>query len=433
MRSSVVKIKKEERMKKLVIIALALLLAVPAVTFAGSATSRWDMTIGGYVKADWGWADQNRTMDDWHGSQRKGTPGLVERPDYEYGIMDARGFDSRLNFLVKGPDAWGAKTSAFVEFDFNTLTGGGAARERHAFMKFDWAQSSLIIGQTWVNYNLVPIPIVLAGVNELGEAKNNRMMQVQYKHMFGKNLSTSIAAIAPLNFGGSAKQGTDYNSATRSMTPYLSGAIDFSSDACGKIGTTKLAFGASGIFGYTKEVYANASPDLTNSDHNVKAWGAAIYTTIPIIPERNNSKAGAWGVAGGAQMFSNIADVLGPVAVGTVNAYARGPLGEKEVAPTYAAWWGTTNFFFTDKVSLNAYYGSVRLTSPSRMFARSAAMTTPVTNDTYALNVAYDVSPAIRLVAEAQQVYTIWATDAGASGADRGKMNVFRLGAWYFF
>ncbi len=387
------------------------------------------MTIGGYVKADWGWVDQNRNMDTVaSGSVRKGTPGVRERADYEYGVMDARSFDTRLSFLVKGPDAWGAKTSAYIEVDFSS----GNNRERHAFMKFDWANDSLIIGQTWANYNLVPIPIIFTGVTELGEAKNNRLMQVRWTHMFGKNVSTSLAALSPANWGTTARG----DSSKRSMTPYLAGSADFTSDALGKIGTTKLAFGTSGVIGYTKETYNSTDDTLTVKDKNVKAWGVAAYATVPIIPEKNNSKQFAWGMGAGGQVFSNISDVIySSISLGLVNAYARGN-GVVEVAPTYAAWWGTTNFFLTDKVSLNAYYASIRLVSPSSMLKNNTAVfTTPTRNDTYALNVAYDVNPAIRLVAEAQQVYTMWGRDAAiaADGSDRGKMNVFRLGAWYFF
>ena len=53
------KTKKEEGMKKTLVIMLALFLAIPAISYAGSATSRWDMTIGGNIKFDMGWADQS--------------------------------------------------------------------------------------------------------------------------------------------------------------------------------------------------------------------------------------------------------------------------------------------------------------------------------------------------------------------------------------
>ena len=57
------KSEKEVVMKKLIVFALALFLAVPALSFAGSATSKWDVTIGGFVKFDMGYASQAQGID----------------------------------------------------------------------------------------------------------------------------------------------------------------------------------------------------------------------------------------------------------------------------------------------------------------------------------------------------------------------------------
>ncbi len=59
---------------------------------------------------------------------------------------------SRLNFIVKGPDAWGAKTMARLEFDFTTVPAGesvGLANFRHSYMQFNWANDEILIGNTW--------------------------------------------------------------------------------------------------------------------------------------------------------------------------------------------------------------------------------------------------------------------------------------------
>ena len=57
---------------------------------------------------------------------------------------------------------------------------------------------------------------------------------------------------------------------------------------------------------------------------------------------------------------------------------------------------------------------------------------TPSVNDTYTLNVSYDVNPAIKLMAEAAQIYTQYGSEI-ATQSDRGKTNVFRVGAYYYF
>ncbi len=55
---TLLKLKKEEGMKKLVIIALAVFLAMPVLSHAAAVNNRWDMTIGGFVQFHGGYADQ---------------------------------------------------------------------------------------------------------------------------------------------------------------------------------------------------------------------------------------------------------------------------------------------------------------------------------------------------------------------------------------
>ena len=51
--------KKEEGMKKLVIVAIAVLLALPVLSHAGAVTTEWDMTIGGHALMSMSWASQD--------------------------------------------------------------------------------------------------------------------------------------------------------------------------------------------------------------------------------------------------------------------------------------------------------------------------------------------------------------------------------------
>ena len=50
-------------MKKFVVLFVAVMLALPAMSYAGSASSRWDLTIGGMVKVDIAYADQAQNQD----------------------------------------------------------------------------------------------------------------------------------------------------------------------------------------------------------------------------------------------------------------------------------------------------------------------------------------------------------------------------------
>ena len=58
---------------------------------------------------------------------------------------------SRISGLITGPDAFGAKTSGLIEFEFfgasNVSTN--LARLRHAYAKLQWKKASLLAGQFW--------------------------------------------------------------------------------------------------------------------------------------------------------------------------------------------------------------------------------------------------------------------------------------------
>ncbi len=65
---------KEARMKKLVLVMLALFLVIPALSNAGSVSSRYDVTFGGFVKLDVGWSSQANNADPTRAARPVRTP-----------------------------------------------------------------------------------------------------------------------------------------------------------------------------------------------------------------------------------------------------------------------------------------------------------------------------------------------------------------------
>jgi len=457
MRSSVVKIKKEESMKKLVIIALALLLALPAVTFAGSATSRWDMTIGGYVKMDMGWSSQGGGADQTQ-AFKKSSAAMKPSVTDEYGSFFATAQETRMNFLVKGPDAWGAKTSAFIEYDFRGWGNQdrGGANLRHAFMNFDWAQDSLLIGRFWLPES-TPTPFVL-GIGDLPEAKMGRTEQITWTHRFGKAFTSQIGIVnSATNYNTSSvtgvstmpSTGTYANSKDRSMAPMLAGDFKYNSDACGKIGTNSLTFGFNGLLGYTRETWQRTS-DLAGvayaanrkyDDATVKAYKINIYTFVPIIPEKNANKTGALSISGGAQIFSNLTNEVtwGPQGGNPSGAYARFD-GITEVAPTWFSAWGALTYNFTNAFQGNLIYANTHAMNVSNAW-KTANRDLYTSNDVYMMSFGYDVNPAVKLGAEFSHYFTKYGNDslatgtstASGTGSNTGSANIVRFAAYYFF
>ena len=64
---------------------------------------------------------------------------------------DMLAITARLGLRIKGPEVFGAGSSAYVEGDFTGSTNATIdnLRLRHAYISLDWAQHQLIVGQYW--------------------------------------------------------------------------------------------------------------------------------------------------------------------------------------------------------------------------------------------------------------------------------------------
>src|SRR5512135_1028867 len=195
-------------MKTFAVLCVAAMLAIPVSGHAGSATSRWDLTIGGFVKLDLSYADQSSNQDVTFAERQSGPAATSSRD--KYGAVSWGTGETRLNFLVKGPDTWGAKTSAFVEFDFRSMSSNsvssvtrsnvedyGLANLRHAFMKFDWPTFSLVIGKTWSVPGIQPC-FCLLDVNELGPFNKGALpVQIYGSWQATKTFSVTAGIMSP--------------------------------------------------------------------------------------------------------------------------------------------------------------------------------------------------------------------------------------------
>jgi len=346
-------------MKKVVILFVAVMLALPAISYAGSATSRWDLTIGGMVKLDYFYADQTSNQDITYSEREGATPGTVtsrKRASESWGVGE-----TRLNFLVKGPDTWGAKTSAFVEFDFRSASSNsvsattrnsaedyGLANLRHAFMKFDWPSFSIVAGRTWSVPGNQPC-FCLLGVNENGASNKGAILEEVYASWQAtKTFSITGGIMTPYNTtknpGGTIGNSMiEDNGFQESLLPLFFTEFLYKTDACGKIGPWMLQFGLGGIYGQEKPsepadltqvgnqtTQGGASGTGLNTVSNpnisgvvyqsvngydssrVNMWMATFKTYIPIIPEKAPGKlAHSLGLAFAAFTGQNVRSFAG--------------------------------------------------------------------------------------------------------------------------
>ncbi|HEY3275856.1 MAG TPA: hypothetical protein VGJ94_04490 [Syntrophorhabdaceae bacterium] len=461
-------------MKKTIIIMLALFLALPALSYAGSATSRWDMTIGGYVKFDMGWANQAQNQDIVLAARGSGvSDNLADK----YGSFYTYAGETRLNFLVRGPDAWGAKTSAFVEGHFRGNEANGSASSnagtfvlRHAFMQFDWPSSKLVIGQTWQTWGILPtFANTMLDYNNLGPfLKGMRQPLVRFEQTIAKNWIWKLGLISPTNTlgsgsvtntGSNVSQGVD--GYTMSNMPFWEGSFGWTSDKCGNIGPWQMLFALEGFYGRQKNVASVAIGNgiTTLQDKDVNSYGISFKGFIPIIPEKKGNKAGAFSLSGmlfytqNPGMFqtpANAPTFNANFAYNTVNSQTTNQVGLTPAqaaaidysTPTQYGGWGQLSYFFTDKLFINGWYGYTR-SNVSQAWMNAAANTGAMVNTTQIIgNIMYDVNAAIRFGFEYTYYNTRYAGYTGfATGPFAGQpllqkdgtAQSFRVGAYYFF
>jgi hypothetical protein len=433
------KIKKEARMKKVIVVMLALFLAVPAISYAGSVTSKYDVTIGGYVKFDMGWSNQNNGPD-YLLAARDSMPGNQNRIN-EYGNTYMYSGETRANMLIKGPDAWGAKTGAFIEGDFRGSSIGanaGVFELRHAYMKFDWAQDSLIIGQTWNEWGMIFSVPTLAFNEMVDTNKGFRQPQIRWTHTFNKNFSFFAGVYSQYNTLNGTSTASAQNDAARSLMPHFMGEVTWKTDSCGKIGPwmTQLSFG--GFYGQEKYTF-RTNNNTKWSDESVNTWMMALKGFMPIIPEKKGDKGGAFAITGSVfygQISANAAE-MSPLGFTSTTGVAG--TGIAMVPKTYGGWGGLT-YYFTNNVYLTGIY-----TTRTNNFDYNNTKATAArvrNNQAYIGNLIWDVNPAVRLGLEYSRVvtgYGHFAADAtnGAAAAGNlaagGKGDNIRIGAWYFF
>lgn len=464
-------------MRKFVVFLVALLLAVPALSFAGSATSRWDLTMGGYVKFDLVYADKAVGADNRAaGLDSKGTNDQLF--DSTSSLTWAGG-ETRLNWAVKGPDAGGAKTSAFVEGEFRGRTGGteyGLFAMRHAFFQMIWPQTQLLIGHTWQAWGTIPTLNSLAFSEFHFNKGATRTPQIRLTQKLGSPFTAVFAVQAPYgtenNVTGysatvpgdnhvkgtpitvSPTSGSNGNTTIEArangLWPDLVFDFSYATDCLGKIGPFGLKLGIGGFYGKDKYTY-NRITDTTSATNNfghdtVDRYGAGFYWFVPIIPERKGSKAMALNFTGQVYRGKGMSTYLPAELSGAYNRDGGDSLfsttGSTRTATAVDlqyvmvdGGWVQGTFYFTNSLFTNVIYGA-QWNHVSKAFKTAQAKSTsagPERIQNFAVNLMYDLGPAIRFGIEYDYVTTAYAFTESPTVQNHGNFNSVRVGAYYFF
>jgi hypothetical protein len=399
---------------------------------------------------------------------------------------------SRLNFLVKGPDTWGAKTSAFVEFGFgymsqnavaasarNSVEDYGLAALTQAFMKWEWPRLSLLVGQTWNPVISLPT-YYLPTTYQLGILQP----QITASWQATRTFSVTGGIASPYNTfswpGGTLSSGPTIDDGfQRSNWPLLFTELTYTTDRLGKIGPSMLQFGLGGIYGQDKPIApANLGPvGNINAQNNlntvsntgiagVQYWSPAGYSSsnvdvwmvtgkafIPIIPEKAPGRlAGSlalsvYGFTGqDTRLFLNSTQaILGAYAYNRNDPAASGNVVTASyTAPVTSGGWAEVAFYLTDTVWTTFYYGQVE-TNLSQWRRNQIDPLAINRKQQYMVNLIYDPNPAIRLGLEYSYYTTHYARNTSAFDPanpssttanglkSNGTLSVIRFAAQYFF
>ncbi|MCX7875996.1 MAG: hypothetical protein N2321_07510 [Melioribacteraceae bacterium] len=136
---------------------------------------------------------------------------------------------SRLLGKITGPDAFGAKTSGQIEAEFFGTNDAdiNGFRLRHAFVKFDWENSSLLVGQTWHPLFISEMfPSVVSFNTGAPFQPFGRNPQIRLTHSFD-NIKLILTAASQRDFSSNGPDGFSSSYLRNSVIPNINTQIQY--------------------------------------------------------------------------------------------------------------------------------------------------------------------------------------------------------------
>ncbi len=147
---------KSSQMKRVAVVIISIVLLAPGV-LAQDDNQDWGIKLSGFVKTDIFYDSRQSSASN---GLREGHFYLF--PDdvlYDEDMNDLNAnpsfhilnIQTRVRGDIKGPDAFGAKTSGAIEAEFfgTSESDLNGFRLRHAYLRMDWTRVTLITGQYW--------------------------------------------------------------------------------------------------------------------------------------------------------------------------------------------------------------------------------------------------------------------------------------------
>lgn len=417
-------------------IIAAILCATPLVAFAEPVTSKFNLSIGGFVKLDYAHNSvnlgQSGGLTPASGAIPKSSSAAGQQ---EQSIFTAR--QSRLWFKASGPQFMGAKTSSHVETDFYGDPAAAAEspqmRLRLAYGSLDWENTQVIFGQYWDAFG----PYLASTVDfrsgaVTGAANNPRVPQIRVTQKINLNSDNTFnltLAVQDPNQIANNNQALTVTAApgavsTAAPTNYgdvvnTAGQIMFSSKALGAapsylgLAMKPLTLGVFGLYGNAK---------VSATDKKLDSYGAGAYVFVPVMKSSDGKdRAMTMSLEGQAYEAANMA--FNQATAASVIGTATNP------KPAKGYGIGAQAIFYpTQELGLTAGFGRRGAIDYSDYTAKDFQKSTTQ----YYANASYDLNTAVRVMTEYQYMETQYG-NVTANTSDKGTADIFRVAAFYFF
>ena len=189
---------------------------------------------------------------------------------------------SRLRVDIKGPDALGAKTSGAVEGEFFGHAEGeiNEFRLRHAYVKLDWENTQLLVGQYWhPMFVETSFPGTISFNTGVPFVPFSRNPQIRLTQKFGK-VSAMLTALSQRDFTSTGPDGPNTKYLRNAVLPNLNLRAEY--HAAGSNGNELLG-GASVNYKKLLPRLATSNGYKTNETVSSISWTVYMKYVLPFI------------------------------------------------------------------------------------------------------------------------------------------------------
>jgi hypothetical protein len=250
-------------------------------------------------------------------------------------------FASRLRANITGPDAFGAKTSGYIEFDFSARA---TVRFRQAWAKLNWKSTELLVGRTWHPIGSMDVvPGVMALSIGAPFQPFNRSEQITLTQKAGK-FNFILSTLFQNDYVNNGPNGRTYANQTNSTIPNIHFQVKFKSEK------TILGLGVD---------YKQLKPRTFTSNTKVSKLQYSTDATVDCaaLLAYAQVKFGKLTVSSKTILANNVSESLMTGAFG-ISEYDT-ITGHEEYTP-YKHWFIWGNVSYGDKLKFNLFTGYLK-------------------------------------------------------------------------